>query len=591
MFEKINHPTEVLESIEKGSYAKTIYCMAKDILKDNFYRFFNLYYKSLTLDEKSYVVLVTRRAYVLYEIFVLCMQELGRINEIKNNVITSDAIYMLGYGDSNGECYKNSKFIILDDIIINGRTILDVYNKMIELGITEIQIASMEQYENARFLSDIHDCGISDIPKVSEKIWKRDSDALTNLIISSNIGYTSFVSSFIFNQYTKEEWRKLCECFKQKNIALNRIESEALQQNGIDAKAYFFNNEEKSKLNLDDNDNVQICIRLYYSENNDTLTVIPYCFFENVFADKCVNFCNHILSKSKYALTRGLLDFINDNEHKNEKYSLLYKYTINHLNKNAFTVFFNSLSAEIQNKVFFVKSPKENFLKEETWINQITEVDSEFITTEEINIADDKYFYNYAYDCLLSTINTNKDSKENMLSFLNSIKAFDDKNAKDINVSHRCVGIRILDIYNIFKENLGTDYQAILLMIVGLWDEGTAAYNYLNIKCSNGTEAICGFLKNGEQIYNKIYLLYSDVYSYFYRLYNKTSMYRFHLLEHFADYMSKKTLDSKFNVLFNEIKKGSEEHYYSDLGCVIPKKICHKWDEQYNSYLDEYIFK
>lgn len=588
IFKKLNVTSEKLVSVEKGTYTKAIYDLATGILKENFFRFFNLYYESLTSGEYQYVVLVTRRAYVLYEIFLLCMKELGVPKSICSKIITSDAIYMIGYGEKNKDEYKNAKFLILDDIIINGRTILSVYKRLKELGVNKISVASMEMYEDAKFLYHIDTNCIKEIPQVSEKIWKRDSDALTNLIISCNIGYTSFVSSYIFEQYSVNDWNEMIEIFKQNNITLKDIQSEALQQNGIKAKAFFFDSEDKEKLNLADNKKLQICMRLYYSENNKSLTVIPYCFFENVIVKECAHFCNQMLFKSGYGFSQVILDFIN----KNEQYALLYKYTINHISKNAFDVFRDSFYSQLKGKSMYIKFPEEYYFNNKKWIEKTDNILSTPMEKIEIKIDDDKYYYNYAYNCFLSTVDEKQSARTNLLSFLNSIKSFDDKNAQDSECVNRCVGIRILDIYDIFsKKNIENKYQTILLMIVGLWDDGTAAYNYSNVECKDGEEAICGFLKNGEQIYNKIYLLYPDVYSYFYRLYNKASIYRFHNLEQFAHFMKEHTNNFDFIVLLNEIKKGSEEHYYSDLGCVAPDQICHKWDDTYNKYLDENIYK
>ena len=586
--ENINSSKET-ELLNSDQYAKIIYDMAKRTLKENFYRFFNLYYESLITGNYNYVVLVTRRAYVLYEIFLLCMKALGRPEKVQSQVVTSDGIYMLGFEDKDQKNYKECSFLILDDIIINGRTILNVFNNLKSLDITNIGIASIEMYENATFLQGLNLECLNDIPKVSEKMWKCDSDALTNLIISSNIGYTSFVPSYIFDDYSDEYWKLLLEFFEQRE--LKSIESETLKQNEIEAKALFFTSQDTDILNDEDYE-TQICIRLYYNRKNKKLTVIPYCFCQNVLVNECLDFCNTLLLKTGCKFSQKVLDFIN-NSNKKEQFSLLYKYTINHVCEFAFELFFKKLDEVLKKQSFYIKHPYEYFINYHSWIEkkQPEEEIGCFSKRKELIIETTDFYYEYAYNCFFQTIDKAKKQRVNLLSFLNSIKSFDDNNAKQKNGEYRCIGIQISDIYDGFNKIYDNyNYQSLLLLVIGLWDDGTAGYNYTIVNSKNGESVICGFLKNGEQIYNKIYLLYSDVYSYFYRLYNKTSIYRLHELEDFAEYMQNHTQDDGFLDLLNEIKKGSEEHYFSDLGSVVPRQICHKFDEAYDNYLCEHIY-
>ncbi len=592
----IINAVERLSEINKD-YADSICNRAKKVLGKKYFRLFNLYLENIISGEYEYIVLVTRRAYVLYELFVLCMLSEGVDIRNKVKIITSDAVCMLDYKKNIN---KNNKILILDDIIINGRTVLAVYNLIKDLGFTNIHIASMEKYKDSKYLTAINNLKLNNVPEVSEKIWKKDSDLLTELIVSSNIGYTSFVPTYIFNDFSVEDWNKVIEKSKQENTALE-LQTETFQKNEIDAYAIFLNEHFKSKLNFTSDDNAEFCIRLYYNKNENILTIVPYVFLDNIMTDNCVDFCNYFFRKYDYEINSEMKQFIQQEAHQNDKLALLYKYTICFLCKKIFNEFFvdylNGYSKDYYLKdpyEYFCLISEDKFLQENEFSEEAIKPNEEQIVLDEDGETD---YYGLSKKIFISFARINQGAqkinyKNTIIKYLNSIKNFDDQNANIVQKTTRCVGIRILDILTgLAKDDNNSEKQKILSAIIELWDEGTAAYNYMALKCKNDRYAICGFLRNGEQIYNKIYLLYKDAYSYFYRFYHKTSCYQFSILEKFALFMKERTKNDEFVELFESIKNGSEEHFYVDLVCVVPEEFCYKWDKAYEAYLKKNVYR
>lgn len=587
------------EDIVAKEFMLSIQKKAESVLKDRYYHLFNLYFESIISGKYDYVVLVTRRAYILFEIFLICMMQHGFTRDMLNvKIITSDSIFLLGLDDCK---YKEKRYLILDDIIINGRTIKTVYENLKQkLHVKNIKIASMEYCENAKALDNLNEY-LSDDFKVSEQIWKADSNLLTDLIISSNIGYTAFVPSYIFSNVDDNEIESLLEKLETNNT-LQKVDSRVLSDCGVQSFFYFWNEKEKLEINIKPEDNIPVCTRLYYNKQDKTFTVIPYVFLDNVLTSECIDYCNYLLRNQGSTLSGCMEQFIKEDENRNEKLALLYKYVISYLCKQSFEKFYeNYINSKIAQYIH-IKTPYEtfDFIGENKWVVNYSGENNYALSKRKFEIVDNEdAIFSYGeskqkFSEIANEIKTSHGSSSNMdkiIYYLNYIKTIDDKNAQDYPESPRCVGIRVKDIVSALLQNdnpdLNTCYE-LLSIIINLWDEGTAAYNYSVLTSKNDGEIISGLLKNGEQIYNKIYMIYENVYSYFYRLYHKIFHYRFFQINKFAEFMENKTGNSDFTNFYKAIVCGSEKHYFVDLNCISPKQYCHDYDEFFFDYLNKF---
>ena len=149
------------------------------------------FYNVITFD-CSYKVLVTRRSYVLFKIFesiILSELEENPPSIYRGMILNTHSLHLL---PKEG----NAKVLIIDDILVNGRTFSKVIDEIIKISPKlDLSIWCLRGNSDAQFLYLIKD-KIQRVSYVASYEWKRFSDKLTDVIISSNIGYISWVNSY-----------------------------------------------------------------------------------------------------------------------------------------------------------------------------------------------------------------------------------------------------------------------------------------------------------------------------------------------------------------------------------------------------------
>ena len=212
----------------------------------------------------QYAILLCRRSLIVYEI-VRCICNLPKLNHI----LCSDDLTVLKSGD---------KAIVVDDIIIHGRTVSELYNRLKSMGIEGSASAFYKKY-NAEFLSDEilesyqYICGRN----VTESEWHDFSNRLIDLIIKTKIPYTTFTYSFAFEKACALVRKNVYDVVNVKQVTMNESDMKM---------SVYFDKQYKTDFVLLGNLCNFVCIRQYNSLQDSGYIYIPFVFIS--FLDKTV---------------------------------------------------------------------------------------------------------------------------------------------------------------------------------------------------------------------------------------------------------------------------------------------------------------
>lgn len=261
--------------------------------------FFEQFYNK---DNFDFVIFTTRRCHVLF-----CIFNRYFFHSYDNNgiIFISDKA-MHFYNDK----LKGSKCAIVDDILIHGRALKSVYDRVCSKQPKSVKRYVFMQSKEAKHKADIV---VND--DVSNANWKKFSNRIVSAIIMTSFPYTSYIFScynFINNFDFDNIISKLKNSFPCLPIKLslnevdNNNELNKLLSKYIDC--YIFDiSEYSNKFGLDFS-----FLRLYYNKYLNCCVVIPYCI-----TGKMTTFdIDKILDES----------FCEDNKIKNvEKYETKYR--------------------------------------------------------------------------------------------------------------------------------------------------------------------------------------------------------------------------------------------------------------------------
>lgn len=223
----------------------------------------------------DYKFLIARRCLVLYQIFVQIFEYKGENIRIRGQILSDRIIPKLS-------CQlKGKKVLLIDDILIHGRRVNDVYEELISC----FQCASVDVH--VYMATDDEKCikedTISNIryTEIAEGWkWKTLSDAIARAIYVSNIPYTSFVPAI-----TIENKEDLMQPFVETECQDNT--SPEQKSESCHSKVVFAIGARPS---LFQTVSYAECIREYRSENRDNILLIPYSFTKSVRKDKIDDF-------------------------------------------------------------------------------------------------------------------------------------------------------------------------------------------------------------------------------------------------------------------------------------------------------------
>ncbi len=513
------------------------------------------FYYHVCTSDYEYKVLLTRRSYVLFKIFeyvfnhfpeerVPFEQSKHETFKLNGKFLNTHSIYQIPY---IGEDLSNKKILIIDDIIINGRTISNICKYLTEecnITIQNIKIWSIYCNDSAKCISDLQS-RFGHVRYVPSDYWKSLSNKLAEVIICLNVGYVSFVESY-------KTTSSLENIFSDETLNIERNTNIYFEQMGITSKILFcdFSN------NLN-NYKVRPCVRFYKKGNE--ITVVPYVFLPSLKSEQVFNYCASLLAQFEICVPSALM--------KQSKYRdiILYQWTVYTLSK----ILLKDMCAKF-------------LLNEEDFNVCMSSAESYIFSTETDNsqnnlgcetpicVIDDVVTQEMAFckNVLKSKLEIQKDFNEALALYLYDMRENDERKA--LQGEQRYEGIRVSDIINVAKEsneNLST--ESILAEILSSLDSGKASYIITQVE-NNDTKIITGVIRQGEQGYKLLYELYSHVYNVFYEFFCRTFENRNEKLLEFAEYLNRKYYLKDFVEFAKNI---DSKQFTSDVMAIAPDKF------------------
>lgn len=274
---------EIQREVEEQKTAiRKIRDEVKEVLKEDYRTIYN-FFLHLLRNEYDYIILMSRRCQVLYQIFLRFIILKKDVKEIKSNIISNQALpYYI-----NALNYK--KIAIADDILIHGRAIKRLYRTIVKkCPNADVRIHVYTADEKIRSIEE----GIQRILNTEYITCKDDWRNLSNKIVCSiftaNEPYTSFVSAY-FNYDNPQDYK---EMLTHKELSKIDISTEMQKKYGL-LSTYFYEKEE----NRDDIFKYASsgeCVRAYWKESTKKLTVIPYVFTKSMSAETSNDVCRTV---------------------------------------------------------------------------------------------------------------------------------------------------------------------------------------------------------------------------------------------------------------------------------------------------------
>lgn len=303
------------------------------------------------LENKSkydYIIFVTRKSFDLLKVF-----KRNHDIETSANIFSSKAIDIIGK-DFNGK-----KVLIVDDILIHGKALYSLKNKIekhylpsrVDLSVF---IQKYDQYDAANTVFNLN-CYNKYLSYASE--WNRVTEYLVEIFHDANIPYTSYVLDMDIEGVENEDFFEIV-----KNLKAQKIEHKDFPfsfyisiDNCVDSRIR----------NI-----VQLSVlRIYYNENSKKLTLSPYVQLDdlnsddisrkwNILIDRISNLNQKCHFLSSVEITRSLtaiisiacwFDVIKNNLLINgHKEKIIYNFS--ELNYSFYDEFSNDLKEFVKNK-------------------------------------------------------------------------------------------------------------------------------------------------------------------------------------------------------------------------------------------------
>lgn len=482
----------------------------------------------------DFIILTTRRSYVLYKIFE---KNYSKSTSYKTIVINN---HSLGFFTS--EFWTGKSVLIVDDILINGRAIRTIYeetkkasnNRILVFAQNEGALCITEEIEN-HFISNL-DCNIG---IVSESVWRNYSSFLNELVLISGMGYISYVNSYISSAYDSDIYiSKFTDCYKSYEISNGIFSSKKIcgsvyyleERDIIDSSENIKNNFKNTYKYLYNLSllNIKPCIRKYtfLCADKKHNVYIPYVFLPETSEKQLVELSNIIfsflpikrlqlgidaLSTEKVNSADSLVNYVIDEKCKDRR--VLYMLLTNlcsgflmeslqrdiQLSKQGFNVEKNlNTDTNLLVKVEYSKCSELNELKgcdkKFSYFKSVTKRESECIdcltdvlddiTEEELN--QQNYFY------------------AKVSEYLFKMRSIDHHYAEENR--DRANGIRISDIVSVLQDkilnlNIEEHLNSILTVLINCWDSGRGSCVIKEFYKSDEGLSICSSLINGEHIF------------------------------------------------------------------------------------------
>lgn len=517
---------------------------------DEFNRLKELFFH-VCISKYEYKLLVTRRAYLLYKIFEAVFQcfpgERPNISEPFKSfgkVYNSHSMFLLTNIFENGN--GDEKLLVVDDIIVYGRAVSNVMRDLqdkVKIPKNQIYIWCFYKNSMARCISKDVEDRLMVYKITSNQIWKKASDVFTEAIVKNGQGYTSFVDTYVLENFVDripEEKNNLYIIGNaDQKIELPTgftVKLDVLEKFNVQSWIYF-------PQEIADYPNSVGCIRFYLNETD--LLVIPYLFIKDVYVENVYGFVFELLKQ--YNIQQIPKEFIEDYDSDSKRLITLFlKWSVNRIGQELIKHLLRNNQMDynpdftVLHKETFPFDNEVDIPNQFTWNNTKVEEsvpDKDFCLGAFSEIVKKKY---EAEQQILSL----DDLKQVYTQYAFYIKEEDERRAAL--QQNRCLGISAFDSYetvtgitNLEAEAKEEALREVLSLYIMQWDIGEASYNLYEISSSEtGAHTFAsGLMCNGEQVYKRIYNLYSYVYPYFKCFTQRTYEYRHEELERFGTFL------------------------------------------------------
>lgn len=303
---------------QKKIYIEKQRCAVERILDDKFDMVYDFFYAVL-VSKKRYKILRARRCQVLFYIFypIILLEE----EELKANGIFISHNSMIKHKES----ILNSSALLVDDILIHGRGLKQIY-EILDENYEHENITTFVLYQSKdakktdkRFWEKVR-C----IREVFDWEWVELSCQFVNMIYASTSPYISFVGSYV--KFGNGKYN-ICES----SFLVHDNTNDAQKQQGEKAIVLY---EKNGMLPFFTRLSYDCCLRIYENEEVEKATYIPYVFLKN-FDVKTIKklfgwICEKINSHKIAIIQADLLKNF-DSKEGNEYQTMLFVALINQI--------------------------------------------------------------------------------------------------------------------------------------------------------------------------------------------------------------------------------------------------------------------
>ena len=456
----------------------------------DYYGLYNFFKGLLSNTELTYLIIMSRRCLVLCQIFIIfIIADKCHLNE-KLIVLSDKAI----------PYYANKlkgKIAIADDILIHGRTIRNIYKLLNKLNKEEME-TSIFGYKKDIDL----DCMSDELKAIttvcSEEYkteWRKLSNKIVKCIYASNVPYTSFVTSYF--QYDnksildKIKGKKEIKCIDNAEVSQ--------KEQGLNSW-YCYEETEIEQFPLFEKLLLSKGVRLYWNDNIEKLTIIPYVFIKRISLEDARELFYKLSASipSKYKAINDILK-----EEYEDKY----------INNTLIAYKMRLLTC------LFSRGYWEDFLKrhklDDIYSIDVDTMDKSFgkeITQEIISMKDEELAEILKIELDISVCSEQIEMKlmelfkkckggkkaDNIKRYFH--KAWYEDECRALENEERSQGVSIDYCIEYLEKDL-SERQEVLASLVNIWDMGIAAANYAVDKMGN---YVACYNTPGEQSYRII---------------------------------------------------------------------------------------
>ena len=574
----------------------------RKILGESFYDEIRTFFKKFILAEDIDRILITRRSYVLYKAFSMIFSvsthdDDQKVREVLKKgtprIYTSHSLPILMAQR------ENKSLLIGDDVIVNGRTILNVINKFRDKddGWT-FNVWCLRCNAEAARLNDLKPF-LKHVIYVSPYAWERVSDKLTDAVVMANIGYVSFLQTYWI---TENLYNKILDNFVDGKISKYQINrTQKIITTNSKGNEQGFSLTCDYLLLGDEQHGNDFCaaMRLYKIEKSFLL--IPYVFLPSLTSQELISLAVKQLNKNvgdfKSDIDAGtiqnegqkaIIEYFANNWTAGELDDFpdigifFYQTLINYLSDAFLETILGELpknDTDIAENMVLCFDSKESFPLQEERLKKLEALRNNMLVQyhqsshhyeNQLERAKDIAYCKNIFD---SISKTNDGFLEAMKIYFTTMRKEDDIRAK-IN-QNRLYGISVSDIVETAVRKKAnccfTDIAHYYLNLIYLWDTGLATCVILS--CWNQDKnaiAYSEFIRHGEQAFRAIYSLYPNAYSILRRFSLITDSYDETGVRPFAQYCLEYIKDDDVYELYKKIEF---QTFFTDCMSVSPKSV------------------